>query len=78
MLNRDLKAEYLFVTSVFIYFMILECYICIFQLGGLLGGLVTSWLLGPAWKYESLSNDGRRVFADRAPIFHLVNRRRKP
>lgn len=49
-----------------------------FQLGGLLGGLVTSWLLGPAWKYESLSNDGRRVFADRAPIFHLVNRRRKP
>ncbi|RVW79825.1 RHOMBOID-like protein 10, chloroplastic [Vitis vinifera] len=46
------------------------------QLGGLLGGLVTSWLLGPAWKYESLSNDGRRVFADRAPIFHLVNRRR--
>nr|CAN72839.1 hypothetical protein VITISV_008789 [Vitis vinifera] len=48
------------------------------HLGGLLGGLVTSWLLGPAWKYESLSNDGRRVFADRAPIFHLVNRRRKP
>ncbi|KAF3447377.1 hypothetical protein FNV43_RR12563 [Rhamnella rubrinervis] len=46
------------------------------HLGGLLGGAATSWLLGPSWKYESHSKDGRRIFADRAPIFYLSNRRK--
>ncbi|KAJ4964281.1 hypothetical protein NE237_024220 [Protea cynaroides] len=46
------------------------------HLGGLLGGAAMSWLLGPAWRYESRSNDGRSVFADRAPIFYLINRKR--
>ncbi|KAG6651929.1 RHOMBOID-like protein 10, chloroplastic [Carya illinoinensis] len=45
------------------------------HLGGFLGGAATSWLLGPAWKYESVSKDGRRVFADRAPIFYLIQRK---
>ncbi|KAK9929347.1 hypothetical protein M0R45_026449 [Rubus argutus] len=45
------------------------------HLGGLLGGAATSWLLGPAWKYECSSTDGRRVFADKAPIFYLINRK---
>ncbi|XP_042496185.1 RHOMBOID-like protein 10, chloroplastic isoform X1 [Macadamia integrifolia] len=45
------------------------------HLGGLLGGAAMSWLLGPAWRYECRSNDGRSVFADRAPIFYLINRK---
>lgn len=44
------------------------------HLGGLLGGAATSWLIGPAWKYESLANDGLKVFTDRAPIFSLIKR----
>ncbi|GAB4847827.1 hypothetical protein Ancab_026888 [Ancistrocladus abbreviatus] len=46
------------------------------HLGGLLGGAAASWFLGPAWRYESISNDGRRVFADRAPVFYLLNLKR--
>ncbi|KDP38882.1 hypothetical protein JCGZ_05039 [Jatropha curcas] len=41
------------------------------HLGGLLGGIATSWFIGPAWKYESLAN-GRRIFVDRAPIKYLT------
>uniref|UniRef100_A0A2P2KTI5 Uncharacterized protein MANES_10G129800 n=1 Tax=Rhizophora mucronata TaxID=61149 RepID=A0A2P2KTI5_RHIMU len=49
------------------------------HLGGLLGGVAVSWLLGPVWKYEAFSKDGRRgVFVDRAPIKHLTDRNRKP
>lgn len=51
---------------------------CESQLGGLLGGAATSWLLGPAWKYEFSSTDRRRVFADKAPIFYLINRKTRP
>ncbi|GLT85941.1 hypothetical protein SLE2022_041090 [Rubroshorea leprosula] len=47
------------------------------HLGGLLGGAATSWLVGPSWKYQSMASDGRRIFADRAPIFYLINRRRE-
>lgn len=47
------------------------------HLGGLLGGSATSWLLGPAWKYQSMTGDGRRVFADRAPIFYLTKGRKE-
>ncbi|XP_071721775.1 RHOMBOID-like protein 10, chloroplastic [Rutidosis leptorrhynchoides] len=43
------------------------------HLGGLLGGCATSWFLGPAWKYESLSNGRRKIFVDRAPINYLIN-----
>ncbi|KAK9286084.1 hypothetical protein L1049_014464 [Liquidambar formosana] len=48
------------------------------HLGGLLGGAATSWLIGPAWKYESVSNDGRKVFVDRAPISYFINKERAP
>ncbi|KAL7001999.1 hypothetical protein U1Q18_003147 [Sarracenia purpurea var. burkii] len=48
------------------------------HLGGLLGGAAVSWLLGPAWRYESPSTDGRKVFADRAPIFSLIPTKRTP
>lgn len=47
------------------------------QVGGLLGGAAMSWLLGPALKYEYTSADGSRIFSDRAPIFHLINWKRK-
>lgn len=47
------------------------------HLGGLLGGGAASWLLGPVWDYESPSPDGRRVFADKAPIFYLINRNKR-
>eukprot|EP00257_Ricinus_communis_P027843 XP_025015257.1 RHOMBOID-like protein 10, chloroplastic isoform X1 [Ricinus communis] len=43
------------------------------HLGGLLGGVATSWFVGPAWKYEALANDGRRIFVDRPPIKYLAN-----
>lgn len=64
---------------------ILVCVILIFvlsvtfesQFGGLLGGVATSWLLGPAWKYESPSSDGRRIFSDKAPIFYLINAKKR-
>ncbi|XVE48682.1 hypothetical protein DITRI_Ditri01bG0021900 [Diplodiscus trichospermus] len=48
------------------------------HLGGLLGGAAMSWLLGPAWKYESMASDGRRIFSDRAPLFYLLGRKQKP
>nr|XP_043624971.1 RHOMBOID-like protein 10, chloroplastic [Erigeron canadensis] len=41
------------------------------HLGGLVGGIATSWLIGPAWKFESESYLGRRVLVDKAPIFSL-------
>ncbi|KAM3741510.1 hypothetical protein ACB098_07G000500 [Castanea mollissima] len=47
------------------------------HLGGFLGGAAASWLLGPSWKYESMSSDGRRIFADRAPIFYLIKKKRE-
>lgn len=46
------------------------------HLGGLLGGAAVSWFIGPAWTYETTTRDGRRIFADRAPIFSLT--RKKP
>ncbi|XP_065847835.1 RHOMBOID-like protein 10, chloroplastic [Euphorbia lathyris] len=46
------------------------------HMGGLVGGAVTSWVIGPAWKYESVTNDGRRIFVDRAPIKYLANRKK--
>ncbi|XP_015886273.2 RHOMBOID-like protein 10, chloroplastic isoform X2 [Ziziphus jujuba] len=46
------------------------------HLGGFLGGAAMSWLLGPSWKYESNSKDGRKFFVDRAPIFYVINRRK--
>ncbi|KAL0698854.1 hypothetical protein Bca4012_054976 [Brassica carinata] len=38
------------------------------MIGGLLGGTAMAWLVGPQWKYEYTTRDGRRVFVDRAPI----------
>lgn len=38
------------------------------QLGGLLGGVAISWLIGPAWMHDSTTRDGRKVFIDIAPI----------
>ncbi|GKA95836.1 rhomboid-like protein 10, chloroplastic [Tanacetum coccineum] len=46
------------------------------HLGGLIGGIATSWLIGPAWKFESTSHIGRRVLVDRAPIFFLPGTKR--
>ncbi|XWS62527.1 hypothetical protein CRYUN_Cryun06bG0019100 [Craigia yunnanensis] len=48
------------------------------HLGGLLGEAAMSWLLGPAWKYESMAIDGRRKFSDRTPLFYLIDRKQKP
>ncbi|KAM7474625.1 hypothetical protein LguiB_021868 [Lonicera macranthoides] len=48
------------------------------HLGGLIAGVATSWFIGPAWKYEALSGDGRRVFIDRAPILSLIKPKRTP
>ncbi|KAL5714555.1 hypothetical protein ACHQM5_016499 [Ranunculus cassubicifolius] len=45
------------------------------HLGGLLGGAAMSWLLGPAWKYEAKSVDGRLIYTDQAPISYLTNRK---
>ncbi|KAJ7968087.1 RHOMBOID-like protein [Quillaja saponaria] len=47
------------------------------HLGGLLGGAAASWVLGPAWKHESTSWDGRQIFSDRAPIFNLLNGKKR-
>ncbi|WCJ35026.1 RHOMBOID-like protein 10 [Euphorbia peplus] len=44
------------------------------HIGGLVGGAMASWIVGPAWRYESLANDGRRIIVDRAPIKYLTNR----
>ncbi|KAF3512364.1 hypothetical protein F2Q69_00008013 [Brassica cretica] len=38
------------------------------HIGGLLGGTAMAWLVGPQWKYEYTTRDGRRVFVDRAPM----------
>lgn len=46
------------------------------HLGGLIGGAAISWLLGPAWKIQSISSEGQRVFADTAPIFSLIRTKR--
>lgn len=46
----------------------------IFQVGGLIGGAAVSWLLGPAWELDAVSRDGRKIFADKAPIFSLIRR----
>ncbi|KAK4378660.1 hypothetical protein RND71_000522 [Anisodus tanguticus] len=46
------------------------------HLGGLIGGAASSWLLGPAWKIQSISSEGQRVFADTAPIFSLIQPKR--
>ncbi|KAH0916062.1 hypothetical protein HID58_030508, partial [Brassica napus] len=32
------------------------------HIGGLLGGTAMAWLVGPQWKYEYTTRDGRRVF----------------
>ncbi|KAI3439315.1 Rhomboid domain-containing protein [Psidium guajava] len=34
------------------------------HVGGLLGGVVTPWLLDPAWKLRHRSSDGRRIIID--------------
>ncbi|CAN8291373.1 unnamed protein product [Cochlearia groenlandica] len=38
------------------------------HIGGLLGGTAMAWLVGPQWKYEYTTRDGRRVFMDSAPL----------
>ncbi|KAL6515173.1 hypothetical protein OROHE_018805 [Orobanche hederae] len=43
------------------------------HVGGLIGGAAVSWLLGPAWQFESVSH-GRKIFTDKAPIFSLIKR----
>ncbi|KAK3009992.1 hypothetical protein RJ639_010962 [Escallonia herrerae] len=48
------------------------------HLGGLLGGVATSWLLGPVWRYDSRSFGRRGDIVDRAPIFSLISTRRAP
>ncbi|KAF7803641.1 RHOMBOID-like protein 10, chloroplastic isoform X1 [Senna tora] len=48
------------------------------HLGGLMGGAAASWFIGPAWKYESTTRDGRRVFTDKAPIYNIFNIKRLP
>ncbi|XP_050210868.1 RHOMBOID-like protein 10, chloroplastic isoform X2 [Mercurialis annua] len=48
------------------------------HIGGLLGGVATSWFVGPAWNYKSLAKDGRRIFVDGAPIHNLLNRKGRP
>ncbi|KAB5563742.1 hypothetical protein DKX38_003796 [Salix brachista] len=48
------------------------------HLGGLLGGVATSWFVGPAWQYGPKLHDGRRVFTDKAPIRYLTNRKTEP
>lgn len=48
------------------------------HLGGLIGGIAASWLIGPAWKHESTSLDGRRLFIDSAPIYNLFKITRVP
>ncbi|RYQ82805.1 hypothetical protein Ahy_B10g101375 isoform D [Arachis hypogaea] len=48
------------------------------HLGGLIGGVAASWLIGPAWKHESTSRDGRRLFTDSAPLYKLFKNKRVP
>jgi hypothetical protein len=49
-----------------------------FQFGGLIGGIAASWLIGPAWKHESTTIDGRRLFIDNAPMYNLLKITRLP
>ncbi|KAL8234565.1 hypothetical protein R6Q59_020665 [Mikania micrantha] len=46
------------------------------HLGGLLGGVATSWLIGPAWELKSTTRLGRKVLVDKAPIFSLTGTKR--
>ncbi|KAK9071004.1 hypothetical protein SSX86_009572 [Deinandra increscens subsp. villosa] len=46
------------------------------HLGGLLGGIATAWLIGPAWELKSTSFLGRKVLVDKAPIFSLPGTKR--
>ncbi|KAK7246843.1 hypothetical protein RIF29_41713 [Crotalaria pallida] len=48
------------------------------HLGGLIGGVAASWLIGPAWKYQSTTRDGRRAFTDTAPMYKLFRITRVP
>ncbi|KAL6494530.1 hypothetical protein OROGR_031330 [Orobanche gracilis] len=43
------------------------------HVGGLIGGAAVSWLLGPAWQFDSVSH-GRKIFTDKAPILSLIKR----
>ncbi|XP_022155015.1 RHOMBOID-like protein 10, chloroplastic [Momordica charantia] len=47
------------------------------HVGGFIGGAAISWLLGPAWKHESSSAFGGTAFSDKAPIFYLINWRKR-
>lgn len=47
------------------------------HLGGLLGGATVSWFLGPAWRYEYQLRNRKAVFVDRAPVFRLLNNKRR-
>ncbi|KAK1417652.1 hypothetical protein QVD17_26783 [Tagetes erecta] len=44
--------------------------------GGLIGGIATSWLIGPAWELKSTTRLGRKVLVDKAPIFSLPGTKR--
>jgi hypothetical protein len=44
----------------------------------LIGGIAASWLIGPAWKHESTTIDGRRLFTDNAPMNNLLKITRVP
>jgi len=44
----------------------------------LIGGIAASWFIGPAWKHESTSLDGRRLFIDSAPMYNLFKIMRVP
>ncbi|XP_076887549.1 RHOMBOID-like protein 10, chloroplastic [Bidens hawaiensis] len=46
------------------------------HLGGLIGGVATSWLIGPAWELKSTTRLGRKVLVDKAPIFSLPGMKR--
>ncbi|XP_010681795.2 RHOMBOID-like protein 10, chloroplastic isoform X2 [Beta vulgaris subsp. vulgaris] len=48
------------------------------HLGGFLGGVAVSLLVGPAWTYDSTTRDGRQVFVDKAPIFFFNRNRSRP
>ncbi|MED6119521.1 RHOMBOID-like protein 10, chloroplastic [Stylosanthes scabra] len=48
------------------------------HLGGLIGGVAASWLIGPAWKHESTSRDGKKLFIDSAPMYKLLKNKRVP
>eukprot|EP00249_Psilotum_nudum_P012136 c23602_g1_i1 orf=290-1441(-) len=47
------------------------------HLGGLMGGALVSWFLGPAFHFESPPWGGRKILVDRPPITYLVQRDKK-